>query len=120
MEEQRYASQLPRVNAPPGFEQTVLVRLKEKKSRHLRMKRLEWSLAGAAALILIVILIFTLVGKKPEYSVAGIEKDYGQENVVPVIEPINFRNEILKATDEYQTVFILEQVTDSMIQQVRY
>jgi len=120
MEERKYISQLPRVNAPPGFKQAVLVRLKEKKSRAFRLKRLEWSFAGAAALILIAVLIFTPFLKKSESTVARIEKDYGQENVVPVVESLNFRNEMMKATEDYQTVFILEQVSDSMIQQVRY
>jgi hypothetical protein len=120
MEEQKYVSQLPRVSAPPGFEQTVLVRLKEKKTRQVRWRRLEWSLAGAAALVLIAVLIFRPVLKKSEYSEAEIKRDYGQEEVISVIEPLNFREEIMKATDEPQTVFILEQVSDSLVQQARY
>ncbi|MBC7361026.1 MAG: hypothetical protein H5U06_01885 [Candidatus Aminicenantes bacterium] len=120
MEEQKYVSQLPRVSAPPGFEQMVLARLREEKSRRVRLKRLEWSLAGAVALFLIAILVLTSGLKKPEYSVAGIEKNYGQEKVIPVVEPIDLRKEMMKATDEPQTVFILEQVSDGLIQQVRY
>lgn len=120
MSEEKYVSPLPEVSAPPGFEQSVLVRLREEKNRQVRLRRLEWSLAGGVALILIAILVFNFLIKKPEYSVAEMEKSYDQEKIIHVVEPVDLRKEIKNMVDEPQTIFILEQVSDGLIQQVRY
>lgn len=120
MDSEEYLNELDQVTAPPGFEQSVLDRLRIRKARQTRLIRLELSLAGVAGLVLIGLLIFSPVFHKPDYPVAGTGQELSSEKVIHLIEPIDLKKEMLRGTDEPQTVFILEQVSDSWIQQVKY
>jgi len=123
MEDRRYLSQLSRVKAPAGFEQTVLTRLRERQKRRVRIIRLELGLAGVAALFLVGFLIFWPgVRKSPEGSptLAGFNPEVTPEREIHVVEPIDLRKELRRRTEGPQAVYILEQVSDSWIQQIRY
>ena len=123
MEDERYFKPLDRVLAPPGFEQAVLTKLRERKAKKTRLTRLEFSLAGATALIVAAFIIFSPAVRKslpPVESGAGLSSEMTPEKVVHLMEPIDWKKEMLKAAEEPQTVFILEQVSDSWIQQIRY
>lgn len=121
MDPERYLKNLERIAAPVGFEAAVLARVREKKERRVRLRRLEFSLAGAAALLLIGILIFSPgLRKSPVSTIAGISPEERQERVIHLVEQLNLRQEMGRAASESQTMFILEQVSDSWIQQISY
>ncbi|HEK84909.1 MAG: hypothetical protein ACPLZD_01170 [Candidatus Saccharicenans sp.] len=118
--ENLYLNELRRVTAPPGFEQIVVSNLRRAKARRRRLKKLELGLSGAMVLILAIILIFTQVIQKQEYQMATIEEKGQPAKIIPVVEPINYKKEITRASGEPQTIFILEQVSDGLIQQAKY
>jgi len=122
MEEKKYISRLPVVEAPPGFESQVLARVRDQKARAVRRRRWEFGLAGAAAALVITVLI-SPGPKRPEYpaSRAQVKADNSSVETIEVMEPLNLENEMRRATADPQTVFILEKVSDQpLIQQVRY
>ncbi len=121
MDVERYLQGLDRVSAPPGFEQAVLTGLAERKKARVRWRRLEFSLAGAAALVLATIIIFSPFARKsPVNSMASLSQEVPPGKVVHVVEPLDLRREMRRASDDSQTVFILEQVSDNWIQQISY
>ncbi|MDD8019752.1 MAG: hypothetical protein PHU81_01005 [Acidobacteriota bacterium] len=121
MEEKKYVSQLPGVQAPAGFESQVLERLKEKKARAVHRRRWEWGFTGAVAAALLVAVLLSPHLKQPEYSARQVKADNSPVETIRVLEPLNLENEMLRATDEPQTLFILEKVSDhGLIHQARY
>ncbi|MCX8160902.1 MAG: hypothetical protein N3G18_08225 [Candidatus Saccharicenans sp.] len=121
MDVEKYLQGLERVSAPPGFEQSVLSRLDEHKKARIRWRRLELSLAGAAALVLAGIIIFSpLVRKSPGDNLVSLSQPEESGRVVHVVEPLDLRKEMRRTSDDSQTVFILEQVSDNWIQQISY
>ncbi|MBP6059538.1 MAG: hypothetical protein KA522_02065 [Candidatus Saccharicenans sp.] len=121
MEEKNYVSQLPRVKAPDGFEKQVLNRLKEEKARVVRQRRWAWGISGAAAAVLMAIILINPEVKQPPYSARQLGQESSTLETIQVVEPLDLENEIKIATDDPQTVFILERVSDrALIQQVRY
>lgn len=121
MDVERYLQGLDRVSAPPGFEQAVLTGLAERKKSRVKWRRLEFSLAGAAALVLAAMIIFSpFTRKSPVNSMASLGQEEPPGKVVHVVEPLDLRREMRRASDDSQTVFILEQVSDNWIQQISY
>lgn len=121
MDVERYLQGLDRVSAPPGFEQAVLSRLAERQKARVRWRRLEFSLAGAAALVLAAIIIFSPSARKsPVSTMASANQVERPNQVVHVVEPLDLRREMRRVPDDSQTVFILEQVSDNLIQQISY
>jgi len=124
MDDQKYLSQLNQVVAPPDFEQSVLTRLKRNREKRVKLRKLEFSLAGAATLIIIGLIIFSPSARKPssleESSLIEMAQEASQDQAIHLVEPLDLRQEMRRSTDEIQTVFILEQVSDNWVQQVRY
>jgi len=122
---------LEKVNAPPNFEQRVLsqlaLRRKQLRTRHLRL-----SLAGAfsaAVVLLIVINIFIFpqigllrsISLKKEGSVAfQPQGKKGIREIIPIIEPVNYKNEIQTLSEKPTTIYILEQVSDETSSEINY
>jgi len=124
MDEEKYLSQLNQVAAPPDFEQLVLTRLKRNREKKVKLRKLEFSLAGAATLIIIGLIIFSPSAKRPssleDFSLIEMVQEASQDKAIHLVEPLDLRQEMRRSTDEIQTVFILEQVSDNWVQQVRY
>jgi hypothetical protein len=123
MDDEKYFSQLGRVAAPPDFEQSVLTRLKRRRKKRVKLRQLEFGLAGAAALIIAGLMIFSPSTRRSTYpgeSVTGMAQEASQDRVIHLVEPLDLRQEMRRSVDEPRTVFILEQVSDNLVQQVRY
>ncbi|MDD8030619.1 MAG: hypothetical protein PHQ25_01295 [Acidobacteriota bacterium] len=124
MDDQKYLSQLNQVVAPPDFEQSVLTRLKRNREKRVKLRKLEFSLAGATTLIIIGLIIFSPSARKPssleESSLIEMAQEASQDQAIHLVEPLDLRQEMRRSNDEIQTVFILEQVSDNWVQQVRY
>lgn len=120
MEYEKYLNRLERVSAPPGFEQAVLSRLRLKKRQRLWLRRLEWGLSFAILLLVVVQLAFQPLfkwGSRPA-EVASTGQPKAEDRFI--IEPVNLNKEIKTAYEEPQAIFILEQVSDNGVQQIKY
>jgi hypothetical protein len=125
---------LETVKAPPHFEQEVLagLSLRARVERRRRSLALRWAMAGsfaslaAAALLLNV---FVIQGPKPSDIAKGgegaaggapIVHFAGEERTIPVIETLDYRTEIRSRSAEPETVYLLEQVSDTAPRGIRY
>ncbi|MGB4704087.1 MAG: hypothetical protein WBI18_03270 [Candidatus Saccharicenans sp.] len=115
-----YFKNLDRVSAPPGFEASVLARLRERNEARLRLRRLSFSLAGATAVVLAAVILLLPIFRKTHPEKADFSFAGQPEKVIAIVEPLNLKNEMRRSEGDYRTVFILEQVSDSMIQQISY
>jgi len=120
MDDERYLSQLDKVSAPPGFEQAVLGRLSKKKKQRSWLKRLEWGLATAVFLLVVMQLAFQpllRLGSRPA-ELASTGQPVVQDRFI--IEPVDLKKEMKNAYEEPQAIFLLEQVSDNWVQQIKY
>jgi hypothetical protein len=125
---------LERVKAPPDFEQKILAQLSLRKRRKLRVKYLRLSLAGAfsAALVFFVVMNVFVLPKKGAVEIADFEKGLASPSTfqrseeprrgetIPIIEAVDYAGEIQSASREPQTIYILEQVSESTSTKIKY
>lgn len=71
-----------------------------------------WGLGGVAAAVADGDYLIKPGAKQPSYTAQQPEQERSPLEVIQVVEPLNLENEIKTATDDPQTVFILEQVSD--------
>jgi len=133
MEELNLLEKLERVKAPPDFEQKVLTLLSERKEkRRLKARNLSLSFAGAFAFLLvcfIVLNVFVFRGKRP-LDFSGLERGVpagakkGEtlraRDYLPIIEAFEYSGEIQRSSYENQTIYILEQVSEERLEQIKY
>jgi len=119
MDELRYLEQLPRVQAPIGFESRVLAGLAERKELRLRRaKTFRLSLAGASAFLLVgfvVTRLFILPGTGHRPSAGG-----KIDRLIPINEPVDYSREVRESARESGTIYILEQVSDITTADISY
>ncbi len=133
MEELNLLEKLGRVKAPPDFEQKVLSLLSERKEKkRLRMRNLGFSFAGAFAVLLvcfIVLNIFVFRGKRPlDFSSLERKVPAGAKrgetlrarDYLPIIEAVEYSEELQRPSNESQTIYILEQVSEEVLEQIKY
>jgi hypothetical protein len=125
---------LERVKAPPDFEQKILVQLSLRKRRKQRIKYLRLSLAGAfsAALVFFIAVNVLVLPKKGPLEVADLEKGLASPSTfqrrgeprrgetIPIIEAVDYAEEIQSASREPQTIYILEQVSEVTSTKIKY
>jgi len=133
MEELNLLEKLERVKAPPDFEQKVLSLLSERKEKRcLRVRNLRFSFAGALAVLLvcfIVLNVFVFRGKE-SLDFSGVEKGVPagakrgeklrERDYLPIIEAVEYSGEIQRPSYESQTIYILEQVSEERLEQIKY
>ncbi len=140
MEEPNPLENMDRVQAPPGFESRVLAELAIRK-RRLVLRRRTWrfSLAGATAIVavgLITLNVLVLKRQTPDV-VSGLNKhvaasqvteampmqkfqSQAQGETIPIIEPVDYSGEVRSTSQEPQTIYILEQVTEAANTEFKY
>ncbi len=106
--------ELEKVSAPSGFEARVMEKLAfSKEKRRKRVKYLRLSFAGVACLLLIISLswhfLFFQHKKIEEVASTNINQS---ENIIPVMEIINYSRELTNSSSNKESIFILEQVSD--------
>lgn len=133
MDEFDVLGKLDRVQAPPGFEQKVIAQLSLKK-RSMRERRRVFgiSLAGAfASLVAVLVLLNVLVlQRKTPLEVTDSERGYypasrvmsktTADQTIPVIETLDYATEIRSRTVEPEVVYLLEQVSDTTMREIKY
>lgn len=125
MEEFDLLSKMERVEAPSGFEQKVMAQLSLRKRKHLRTRRLGFSLAGACATLAVVVLVLNVFELPQKETQALAEFDKMEESAVlktaprwnrldtiPITESVNYTGEVQNVSRQARTIYILEQVSD--------
>jgi hypothetical protein len=88
-------------------------------------------LAGAFASLLVVFVLLNVfvLGKKAPLRVADLKKDISPasgmvqssaEQLIPVIETLDYSTEIRSQSYEPQTIYLLEQVSDTTPKGIKY
>ena len=126
MEEMTILKEMGRVQAPPGFERTVLDGLASGRKRHRRRKTLRLSAAGALSALTAaaaVLLVLILPGG-PRSNLANLERDLGPDRFsgrsLPLVEPVDYLSEFWRVGQSSQTIYILEQVSDRTDTKVKF
>ncbi len=132
MEAYELLKRLEPVKAPSDFEQKVMAQLSLRKRKRVRSRTLYFSLTGALAggiAVLLAINFFILSGQGPA-RFSSQERDlapsalYGERYMaggsIPIIETVDYASEIRTLTNEVPTVYILEQVSWTTDTKIKY
>jgi len=132
MEAYELLNRLGTVKAPSDFEQKVMAQLSLRKRKHVRSRTLRFSLTGALAggiAVLLAINFFILPGQGPA-RFSSLERDlhpsslsgerYAAGESIPIIETVDYASEIRTLTNEVPTVYILEQVSWTTDTKIKY
>jgi hypothetical protein len=128
MDDTSLLRKLDRVVAPLDFDRRVLAQLAQRRTalpqaRKARIFR--YSLAGAAAALLVCFLVLNMVvlrnspGRGPMAGRVNAATS-NADRLVPIMESMNYRNEVRGVSYEPKTVFILEQVSDTSNKYIHY
>ena len=132
MEEYKLLSKLEKVEAPPGFEDMVMAELDLRKRKHVRVKRLRWTFAGACASFATVLLVinFGIFPRKSTVEYSELKKEspvtaqprHRLNNIrtIPVTESLNYSGEVRSQSHDRGTIYILEHVSDSADARIIY
>jgi hypothetical protein len=132
MEELNLLEKLGRVKAPPGFERRVmdrLARLKQTKTP-ASVFGLRLSLAGGLTLLLICFLLVNVFVLQKPSTLAdrnrGLTPDSSTlteasaAQVIPVLEHMNYRQEVRGLAADPNAIYILENVSDESYPGIQY
>jgi hypothetical protein len=136
MEELNLFEKLTRVKAPSDFEQNVMARLSLRRESKFRMRRvLRFSFAGGIAFFLIAFILTNVifVQKRGQVNFATLEKTVSSSvgkakkqaivppsEVIPITEAVDYSHEVRSLSPEPQTIYILEQVSDTTNAGIKY
>ena len=126
MEELNLLKKMGKVEAPPYFEQRVMTELLFRKKSRQTKKHLGMSFAGAFSALVVLFVIFNIFiiphqGIR-DYSSAEegflkrslMRESFRQPNeMIPIMESVDYSNEIRSRRNEPPTVYILEQVSNT-------
>lgn len=127
MEDSSLLNKLNRVTAPPDFEPRVMAQLAARRKALPQMRRaltFRYSLAGAAALLLICFVVVNMFvlqkGPFSEFAGRDTQGTLNSREFVPITEAVKYSPEIRQASYEPKTAYILEQVSDASNILIRY
>jgi len=140
MEELNLFEKLTRVKAPSEFEHKVMVQLSLRRERKFRTRRvLRFSFAAAAAFFLLAFVMtnvifihkngqkdFATLNKSVASSVeTSVKKAKSQaiappSEFIPITEAVDYSHEVRSLSPEPQTIYILEQVSDTTNAGIKY
>jgi hypothetical protein len=136
MEGHELLAKMTKVTSPPGFEAGVLRRLPAARKERARSRRVayRYAFAGSAALMVVGFLLLNpslfekqtvLTFAEKEALTATPGKGTGvpsaaQTRFVPVYETMDYASEFRNARSEPKTVYILEQVSESVSSEIIY
>ena len=131
MEGHELLVKMTRVTAPAGFEQGVWAKLPAARKERARVRRAgyRYAFAGSAALVLVGFLLLNpslferdAVLTYAERDALSAERgpDASRSRFVPVYETMDYASEFRNAQFQPKTVYILEQVSDSVSSEIIY
>jgi hypothetical protein len=133
MSEMDVWKRLDMVKAPPGFEQQVMAQLSLRKRQERRRRVvLRWSLAGSVASLAVVFVVLS-TGIFRDGAPAGVADRRADsrpatsmvqraavEQTIPIIETLDYTTEIRSRSPEPETIYLLEQVSDTTSREIKY
>ena len=137
MEGHEQLAKMTRVRAPEGFEGAVLARLSSARQERIRARRAvyRYAFAGSAALLLIGFLVFNPASREPDTVLTYAEREAlsatpglskgspsaaSRSGFVPVYETMDYSSEFRNVQPQPRTVYILEQVSESVSSEIIY
>jgi hypothetical protein len=136
MEGHELLAKMTRVKAPAGFEEAVLTKLAAARKERTRVRRanLRYAFAGSAALVLVGFFLLSPSLSKKESILTYAEREAltvpseGGKGVrsssssrqIPVFETMDYASEFRNASVQPQTVYILEQVSETVSSEIIY
>jgi hypothetical protein len=133
MDELNLLEKLESVKAPPGFEQRVLTQLSVRKRKRVRVRNLSLSMAGAfsAALVIFIVLNVFILPERSHVGIAEMDKKsmapaFEAEEItakrptIPIIEAVDYGEEVRSISTEPRTIYLLEQVSDEVSSTIKY
>lgn len=136
MEGHDVLAKMTQVRAPAGFEAAVLAKLPAARRERARARRAafyRYAFAGTAALALVGFLVFGPASGERDTVLTSAERqalsaapDFGasgaspRSRVVPVYETMDYTSEFRNVQVQPRTVYILEQVSDSVRSEIIY
>ncbi len=137
MDERDIFAKMTKVEAPAGFEARVLARLPAARAGRARARRrlfAGYALAGSAALLLVAVLVLA-PGRGPGGEPGGLTfaerealsatpvnggRSAAGSRLVPVYETMDYASEYRNARPQPRTVYILEQVSETVSSGIIY
>ena len=122
MEGHELLAKMNRVAAPPGFEETVLTRLPAARKERARVRRanFRYAFAGSAALVLVGFFLLNPSLFQKELPLTFAEREALTVPSIPVFETMDYASEFRNAQSQPRTVYILEQVSESVSSEIIY
>ena len=136
MEGHELLAKMTRVAAPPGFEEAVLIKLPAARKKRARVRRanFRYAFAGSAALVLVGFVLLNPSFFQKELPMTFAEREAltvpsegengissaQRSSLVPVFETMDYASEFRNAQSQPRTVYILEQVSESVSSEIIY
>ena len=122
MEGHELLAKMTRVQAPPGFEETVLTKLPAARKERARIRRanFRYAFAGSAALVLVGFVLLNPSFFQKELPMTFAEREALTVPSIPVFETMDYASEFRNAQSQPRTVYILEQVSESVSSEIIY
>ena len=122
MEGHELLAKMTRVAAPPGFEEAVLIKLPAARKERARIRRanFRYAFAGSAALVLVGFFLLNPSLFQKELPMTFAEREALTVPSIPVFETMDYASEFRSAQSQPRTVYILEQVSESVSSEIIY
>jgi hypothetical protein len=122
MEGHELLAKMTRVAAPPGFEEAVLIKLPAARKERARVRRanFRYAFAGSAALVLVGFVLLNPSFFQKELPLTFAARETLTVPSIPVFETMDYASEFRNAQSQSRTVYILEQVSESVSSEIIY
>jgi len=122
MEGHELLAKMNRVAAPAGFEKAVLAKLPAARKERARVRRanFRYAFAGSAALVLVGFVLLNPSLFRKELPLTFAEREAPIVPSIPVFETMDYASEFRNAQSQPRTVYILEQVSESVSSEIIY
>ncbi len=132
MKEYNFFEKLERVKAPENFESGIITLLQERKRKHVKVRTLRFSLAGAlsAAVAVFVIINFLILPQNAPVAYSELESEVPSVferripqrtmESIPIIERVDYSGEVRSRRQEPPTIYLLEQCSDNTNREIKY
>ncbi len=136
MEGHELLVKMTKVTAPVGFEEAVLGKLPAARKERARLRRanFRYAFAGSTALVLVGFFLFSPSSSEKGSGLTYAEREAlsatpvsgkgaspaNRSRMVPVFETMDYASEFRNASVQPKTVYILEQVSESVSSEIIY
>ncbi|MBE3126344.1 MAG: hypothetical protein IMZ54_07090 [Acidobacteria bacterium] len=122
MEGHELLAKMNRVEAPSGFEEAVLTKLPAARKERARVHRanFRYAFAGSAILVLVGFVLLNPPLFRKESILTFAEREAPTVPSIPVFETMDYASEFRNAQAQPRTVYILEQVSESVSSEIIY